>query len=52
MLPLGQVINRFSNICYHFYADDIQLYFSFRPDEAHTLATLNQCVKYCQTLAG
>ncbi|KAF7655599.1 hypothetical protein LDENG_00053600 [Lucifuga dentata] len=44
MLPPGQVINQFSKISYHFYADDIQLYFSFRPDETHILATLNQCL--------
>ena len=32
MLPLGSIINSFKGISYHFYADDIQLYFSFNPD--------------------
>ena len=33
MLPLGQIISSFSNVSYHLYADDIQLYFAFKPDE-------------------
>ncbi|KAF7659280.1 hypothetical protein LDENG_00000900 [Lucifuga dentata] len=42
MLPLSQLIANFSNISYHFYADDIQLCCSFRPHELHYFAVLNE----------
>ena len=44
MLPLGQIISSFSNISYHLYDDDIQLYFSFKPDELDRLSVLNNCL--------
>ena len=44
MLPLGQIISSFKNISYHMYADDIQLYFSFKPNELHKLSVLNNCL--------
>ena len=43
MLPLGHIIRSF-NITYHFYADDIQLLFSFRKTETSCLARLLNCV--------
>ena len=44
MLPLGQIISCFKNISYQLYTDDIQLYFSFKPNELHKLSVLNNCL--------
>ena len=44
MLPLGQIISQYSGISYHFYADDIQLYCSFKADESSQLLILNDCL--------
>lgn len=41
MLPLRQTISSFSNISCHLNAEDIQLYFSFKPDELDRLSVLN-----------
>ena len=44
MLPLGQVISKFSDVSYHCYADDIQLYVSFKPDNPDKLSVLHNCL--------
>ncbi len=42
MLPFGDIIRRFNGISYHMYADDLQLYFSFKPDR--TVYVLHDCL--------
>ena len=49
MLPLGQIISQYSGISYHFYADDIQLYYSFKPDESDQLCILHDCLDAIKT---
>lgn len=44
MLPLGLLISTFKGISYHFYADDIQLHFSFKPDKIESLSILHECL--------
>uniref|UniRef100_A0A3P9CSH2 Reverse transcriptase domain-containing protein n=1 Tax=Maylandia zebra TaxID=106582 RepID=A0A3P9CSH2_9CICH len=44
MLPLAGIIQSFSDLSYHFYADDIQLYMSFKPHQLDRLSTLVQCL--------
>uniref|UniRef100_A0A669E0K7 Reverse transcriptase domain-containing protein n=1 Tax=Oreochromis niloticus TaxID=8128 RepID=A0A669E0K7_ORENI len=44
ILPLGQIIRRYNNISYHLYADDIQLYCSFKASEFYKLSCLNNCL--------
>lgn len=44
VLPLGQIIRQYSNISYHLYADDIQLYCFFKATELHKLASLTNCL--------
>ncbi len=44
MLPLGHIISKFKNISHHCYADDIQLYVCFMPDETHKLTVLRSCL--------
>ncbi|KAF7647519.1 hypothetical protein LDENG_00171160 [Lucifuga dentata] len=43
MLPLGQLISRFNCVCYHCYADDTQLYISFKPHQVDRLTILYDC---------
>lgn len=33
ILRLGQIIWQFPDVSYHLFADDIQLYYSFKPSE-------------------
>ena len=44
MLPLGVLIRRFNQVSYHCYADDTQLYFSFKMSNHSKLSILNDCV--------
>uniref|UniRef100_A0A669D7L0 Reverse transcriptase domain-containing protein n=1 Tax=Oreochromis niloticus TaxID=8128 RepID=A0A669D7L0_ORENI len=45
LLPLQHILSPFEDICYHCYADDIQLYISFKPEEASKLQLLNVCLE-------
>ena len=38
MLPLGQLIRQFKGVAYHCYADDIQLYVTFKPENIAKLS--------------
>ena len=44
ILALGQVIGQFTDVSYHLYADDIQLYCSFNATELHKLSSLISCL--------
>uniref|UniRef100_A0A3Q4NBY6 Reverse transcriptase domain-containing protein n=1 Tax=Neolamprologus brichardi TaxID=32507 RepID=A0A3Q4NBY6_NEOBR len=44
MLPLAGIIQSFSDLSYHFFADDIQLHVSFKPHQLDRLSTLVQCL--------
>lgn len=44
LLPLGQIIQRFSEVSYHLYADDVQLYCSFNDSEFYTLSRFLDCL--------
>uniref|UniRef100_A0A3B3I3Y5 Reverse transcriptase domain-containing protein n=1 Tax=Oryzias latipes TaxID=8090 RepID=A0A3B3I3Y5_ORYLA len=41
---LGRIIQEFSDGSNHFFADDIQLYCSFKPSETHKLDSLMNCL--------
>lgn len=41
---LGEIIHGFKNVSFHFYADDIQLYCSFRDSEFDKLTDLLDCL--------
>uniref|UniRef100_A0A672GZP5 Reverse transcriptase domain-containing protein n=1 Tax=Salarias fasciatus TaxID=181472 RepID=A0A672GZP5_SALFA len=44
LLPLGQIIQQFSDVSYLLFADDLQLVCSFKPSEAHKLSSLINCL--------
>lgn len=44
LVPLLQLLSSFTNISYHCYADDIQLYISFRPPDVSKLQILQSCL--------
>uniref|UniRef100_A0A8C6U6R4 Reverse transcriptase domain-containing protein n=1 Tax=Neogobius melanostomus TaxID=47308 RepID=A0A8C6U6R4_9GOBI len=44
MIPLGKIIQRFSDVSFHLFADDIQLYCSFEPSEIQKLNSLLHCL--------
>ncbi len=44
MLPLGDLPQSFCHTSYHCYADDTQLYFSFKPNNLNNLTTLHDCL--------
>ena len=43
MLPLGHIISQVGDISYHLYADDIQLYVSFEPEDTDKVLKLLRC---------
>lgn len=47
--PLGEIIRNFNNVSYHFYADDIQLYCSFKEPELGKLNDLLECLSCIKT---
>uniref|UniRef100_A0A3B3HB31 Reverse transcriptase domain-containing protein n=1 Tax=Oryzias latipes TaxID=8090 RepID=A0A3B3HB31_ORYLA len=48
MLPLGEIIRQ-HNLNFHFYADDTQLYLSFKPGDLGLLNNLNSCIADIKT---
>uniref|UniRef100_A0A669C2J2 Reverse transcriptase domain-containing protein n=1 Tax=Oreochromis niloticus TaxID=8128 RepID=A0A669C2J2_ORENI len=44
LLPLQHIMGSFEDISYHCYADDIQLYISFKPQDLSKLQLLNDCL--------
>lgn len=39
IFPLGEITQQFKAVSYHLFADDLQLYCSFKSSEAHTFIT-------------
>jgi len=44
ILPLGLIIQQYPDILYHLYADDAQLFCSFKPNDYHKLSSLMKCL--------
>ena len=44
MLPLGNLISQFNYISHHCYADDMQLYFSFKCNDIANISILHDCL--------
>uniref|UniRef100_A0A8C6K7Y3 Reverse transcriptase domain-containing protein n=1 Tax=Nothobranchius furzeri TaxID=105023 RepID=A0A8C6K7Y3_NOTFU len=49
LLPLQHILSSFKGISYHLYADDIQLYISFKPHEMSKLQLLHTCLDSIKT---
>uniref|UniRef100_A0A8C6KM71 Reverse transcriptase domain-containing protein n=1 Tax=Nothobranchius furzeri TaxID=105023 RepID=A0A8C6KM71_NOTFU len=49
LLPLQHILSFFKGIPYHIYADDIQLYISFKPHEMSKLQLLHTCLDSIKT---
>ena len=49
LIPLGKIIQRFADISYHMFADDIQIYCSFKPDDHQKLQSLAACLSEIRT---
>uniref|UniRef100_A0A672G6V9 Reverse transcriptase domain-containing protein n=1 Tax=Salarias fasciatus TaxID=181472 RepID=A0A672G6V9_SALFA len=47
--PIGKIIRHFKHVSYHLYADDIQLYISFKESELHKLSELMDCISSIKT---
>lgn len=45
LLPLRDILGTFKEVSYHCYADDIQLYISFSPQNVKKLSILQNCVE-------
>uniref|UniRef100_A0A669AZZ0 Reverse transcriptase domain-containing protein n=1 Tax=Oreochromis niloticus TaxID=8128 RepID=A0A669AZZ0_ORENI len=45
LLPLQHILSPFEDIRYYCYADDIQLYMSFKPEDVSKLQILNVCLE-------
>uniref|UniRef100_A0A669CLJ3 Reverse transcriptase domain-containing protein n=1 Tax=Oreochromis niloticus TaxID=8128 RepID=A0A669CLJ3_ORENI len=45
LLPLQHLLSTFKDISYHCYADDIQLYISFKPHDVSKLQILHRCIE-------
>uniref|UniRef100_A0A8C6VWU7 Reverse transcriptase domain-containing protein n=1 Tax=Nothobranchius furzeri TaxID=105023 RepID=A0A8C6VWU7_NOTFU len=53
LLSLQHILSSFKGISYHLYADDIQLYISFKPHEMSKLQLLHTCLDSIKTwMAG
>uniref|UniRef100_A0A3Q2GIX4 Reverse transcriptase domain-containing protein n=1 Tax=Cyprinodon variegatus TaxID=28743 RepID=A0A3Q2GIX4_CYPVA len=48
LLPLGQIIQQHGDVAYHLFADNIQLYCSFKTSEVHKLHSLMNCLSRIQ----
>ncbi len=44
MLPMGSIFKKY-DISFHLYADDTQLYLSFKPGDENALAKLFVCIE-------
>uniref|UniRef100_A0A8C5HZV2 Reverse transcriptase domain-containing protein n=1 Tax=Gouania willdenowi TaxID=441366 RepID=A0A8C5HZV2_GOUWI len=44
LLPLGELIQQCPDVSYHLYADDLQLYCSFKPSEPQNVLSLTNCL--------
>uniref|UniRef100_A0A8C5DL07 Reverse transcriptase domain-containing protein n=1 Tax=Gouania willdenowi TaxID=441366 RepID=A0A8C5DL07_GOUWI len=52
ILPLKKIIQTFDDVSYHLFADDIQLYCSFKPSEIQKLSSLLKCLAQVKQWLG